>query len=617
MGNSTFPNFTNFQWYRNGTAISGATQSSYTTTLPGSYTVSANTNTSCGPVTSNAFTVCQPLTSPTSHNFTGTQSLSGTLSFDGDITIAPGANITISSADIYFSACSKLTVQESQVPGVNGGKLTITNSTIRGCGQWKGIYVVGNTAASPRDAKHGKVTMDDVSIFDAYIGLSATDLGMLNIEDVTFENNHTHLYVADNPCMESLIKNCTFSYLNISPNTCGNLAQPGYSAYPTYKRQVYINSVSSLYFENTTFNALDLAGMGNENGVEAYNVDPCFGSNWLGLKFESNHVTGIYDQGFYFEACKLVNLEGNGTYNLDAKNCINYVNGTYLMVRTQDIECSNQNYTGKSAIRTSPSRHHLFIINNAIRKWERGCEFYDHNSIGFNNILENRFEQNYIGLVLSPYCYPVGNVGCNVGGGTNVTVSCNKFLDNTYGIVGTGYCVQQGQPVGPPFVLPAVQFMGADWSNMFCSAGVGAGCPQSSNKEADVVWMNGGNPGIRINYDISGTAQIKYLLGGKTLWLNSTQANSGNQNTGLNPAIVENDIPGATYQCYGSWKTDPFQLAEEKVSKFSLYPNPTNDLINLDNPLDFQVGYQIIDQLGRKVGNGAVKANSKSSIDIA
>ena len=608
---STLNTYSNYQWYRNGAAIVGANSSSYTAMQAGEYHVTADAS-SCGSRTSAAQSICEVPTQATNHNFTGTHSYSGTVSLDGNITIAPGADITINNATIYMSACSKITVANSAIANTNGGRLTITNSTIIGCGRWKGIEVNGDPTLSPLDNEHGKITMKNVTLSDAYFGLYVKDRGMMDLEDVVFENNRHHLVLENCPDMESEVKHCTFNYISpiVNWTACSGLPSIYYTGFASNPKLVYIYNSSAVKFSDCIFHALDLGALMNENGVEAYNTTVFNNNaNWpQSLYFTGNQFEGIYDQAMYFGNCQNVSIVGTGTYFLDCNNTINAEGGDRLFVQYQQLELTNSSSTNKSGLRSSQSDYTVFA-NNIVKKYDRGAEFYDDDGFSRSIIDKNRFEENYIGIVLSSACYPVGNVSCNnaFNNTIDVEIGCNKILDNIYGIVGTGYCKQQGSQ-------PAVPGNGGvDWSNMFCSGG---GCPGSSNFHADVVWMNGGSPGIIINYDfnVNKTPLLTFLSGVNTLSLNNTNATSGNQ-SGTN--LTERLITNPTTQCYGSWKTDPYPIVDKDVSRFSLYPNPANDLLNLNNPLDFQVSYNIIDQLGRKVDNGSVKPNSRGTIDIS
>jgi len=180
---STFT-FTNYQWYRNGVPVAGATNNAYVPSGKGTYTLSGYGP--CGRQTSNAFVLtgdCEPsgYKMITGHNLSG--GYTGKNLMSGEYIVPSGSVVTFNTADIIMLPCTRITV-------AGGGTLNIIrSSTLHSCMQWYGIVV----------SKGGTLAIDTSAISDAYIAVTGDDdNAKIDIQRSAFHDNHLCVWLRKN-----------------------------------------------------------------------------------------------------------------------------------------------------------------------------------------------------------------------------------------------------------------------------------------------------------------------------------------------------------------------------------------------------------------------------------
>jgi hypothetical protein len=189
---------------------------------------------------------------------------------DKDITIYSGGKLTIQNAIIYIRPNVKITVEA-------GGELIIENCTLmvdQSCGTnyWRGIDVEGNSSYSQVDvsgdreaSNQGYLEISSSTIRHMYStispgGITLFDGGIINANDVDFENNYISIYFDEYTPVKpfgwkqkqeifnhSKIRDCTFDW--------DNFLTFGTNIYDNYTNYIHIvlDAVQNVQIEGNTF----------------------------------------------------------------------------------------------------------------------------------------------------------------------------------------------------------------------------------------------------------------------------------------------------------------------------------------------------------------------------
>jgi len=140
---------TGFQWYKDGTAISGANSTTYSATAAGAYTIQV-TSPSCGTVTSSPATV-------------STSSISASIS--GNTSIPTGGTTTLTAQPSGASSYSWSNGATSQSITVGAGSYSVTVTNAQGCSSTANTNVTVDAACTPTiSASNGGVICNGGSI---------------------------------------------------------------------------------------------------------------------------------------------------------------------------------------------------------------------------------------------------------------------------------------------------------------------------------------------------------------------------------------------------------------------------------------------------------------------
>lgn len=414
----TYPTYSNFAWYLNDKKIS--TNSTIVATIPGDYYLLADGD--CGREKSNVVTVildcnhaAYNMTFPGNQMFTTATTLSpGTLGgqayikVDGNWEISSNT-LTLQDVVLIMDNCASITVQQN-------ANLVATNTSIVGCADWEGITSNG-----------GNVTLNNVNVTGAQVGVVMTNEGDYSITNSTFDNNYVHIGIDGVNSLTNVNTITTSSFGNVAINgsTCNNPIFANWTL--TQRPLIYaINSSNMKIVSN------DFSTSINNPTVEPIAIEMVGVNNAI---IDDNTIYGWFETG----------VEVNGGDNhIIAQNDIEF--GYDLNGITQAIYMT--------AAPTFPNNNGLYMSNSAgnsiaqnqFYNLNRGIEFYQVNTNpSTTNITKNKFQSNEIGILSSTNVDPTtAPPGLNTNNAVEIQVNCNNFVSNTYGWVGTGTYPNQG-----------------------------------------------------------------------------------------------------------------------------------------------------------------------------
>ncbi|MDZ4757961.1 MAG: T9SS type A sorting domain-containing protein [Bacteroidota bacterium] len=588
--NGRYPNYHNFQWYRNDLAISGANNTSYLVTLPGIYYLKAYSD--CGLRTSSSITFdCNnlPWTLPTTYTnktFTANATVTGNFYVIGTVTIDPGVTVNIQNGNMILAACSDIIIKKgTTIPNKSGGVLNLLNMKLASCGAWKGITVQGEIASNNAANKHGKLIVDGSMISDAEIGAYAYNGGILDVKNSSiFENNTMHLALMNYTVDKQLatIANTKFTYLKNTSNNC-NFSLPTIQN-SSVSKNVYIDNCYGAIFTSCDFNELDRQNTFTTNAIEGLTVNSP-NINIYGLDVMNTTFNGSYERGIKLTGFTKVRIGTSDFKSLAGgilQNGIYAKNGSALEILNTNIgvQASNTNLY-VSGLYCEQTENALLRLNT-VKHCYNGVEYYQPSSVSLPSYLtRNIFENCDCGTLISPQCSPIGNVSCNTS--TNqikLRMRCNEFY--TYdGIVGSGNLMDQEYSTGN----------GDDWGNIF------------STSRFDIAWQNSNANGYtlpKIFYYTAALQPNKNLPLNSSITLNNTAINNGNYASNYDaqpkPNIVVNC--GSLRPVFSNFYTQKDSII---YNNYSIFPNPaTNHIIIAGNNENLVMVY-IYDMTGKMI----------------
>ncbi len=557
-GYSSSNTYSNYQWYRGGTAIIGATSSTYTATMPGDYYCVAD-GSCCGTRTS--FTVNLGCGSNTYSNYTfspGVTNISSkTLVLDGTITIPEDAVVNISSALIYMKPEAQIIIEKANTN--DGGVLNMTYSFIYSCGTWHGITVVGADSNNMGLTKSAKCSLDYVIISDAEFGIYAFDNPAIDINHTIFSNNYRHIQIercaGANPVAQ-YIQNCYFGPLMYSAPTFSGptIYQPNPIQYSTLRPFVYLCQADDFHFVSNQYECINPPATYNQVAAIDYTYTP----GYTDIFFNNENIAGDFYAGIMAENVMSFTVNGSSSIIGDIYNGINSQNVQTVTIANTDIR-NNTGSKGNTGIKITECYNQLEINNCFIKNFENGIECYNQGAVSYGDITLNSIISNTYGIVIAPDCHPAtGSCGTNSSHYTasrSITMFCNKVLGNDWGVVGVGDIVDQG--TGP----------GNDWGTFFAYT-IGA----TTSTNADLVWYNNTNT---IRFYVWDSSSYIY----NPQWPNSGQSISLDGNA-ISCCNYTNDaVPAtSTYKgCRGSFIINPSSInsnISSYGSKVEISPNP-------------------------------------------
>ena len=611
--------YTTYQWFFNGTAISGATGTSFSTTTNGhGYYYAVGTNSSCSAsVASNVIKVnigCgPPLPAPYLAGWTNkgayTPVASVTINYNAvfaSITVNSGITLTLTNADFLMLSCAAITVNP-------GGALVITNSSLHGCSAWKGIDVKGSSGGGV-----GSLTMDGDSLQDALIGVLAEKDASISIGHSArniFKSNNMHIafnYTSGTATGSALVENNLF--LDLVPLTTLNAACSSPISSPNNAntlKMIYINAVTGVVIgtsgKGNTFIGNSYSGVrGLESGVESWAV----GLTTQSTNVDYNTFDGYLTNGAYFSLGNAHSFTNNIVGGLTS---IPHPLYGLIMNATQGSSIEDNKFynTGNS---------------DGI-----GMQFYQNiTSASSTTISFNEFSHNQFGLVIAPAQNPVissistGTSTFNKPTGSstnkiNVDIHCNAFSSNQVGIIGSGYLADQGSST-------------TSQENQFFSSGASP----YNNVDFDILWREDPYSGT-ISYFYGSTTGEEPNTNGFVTPVDGKYCLNYGSSSPYSPYVITssslshpNDITivsgaGHTWNCIGNVGMPSMHkkgdAVEESIdstvnSNVKFYPNPFTEhfIVEFSN-LDLQYRLEVYDQLGRKVLSKRILNTAKIDVD--
>jgi hypothetical protein len=577
--------FSTYDWYYNGSPLSGytgTTRTSYSPAAAGYYQV---TSAGCGGgiVYSNIVKLgnsCGAYGSGTvfsNHTFTSNQTLSGTVLLQGTTTINPGVIINIASgANIEMDACAEIYIKKSTTSGIAGGNLVINSgATIQGCSGWDGILVEGDPTHDKTSNQHGQLTINGtsgspVTIEDANTAIYSKDGGSLSISHTIFQYNGMHIAIGSyyNSSTstyydhQASISNCTFSYLQ-SPDCTTPMFTPSYTK--DNNPMVYMESTGGVAISNSTFD-VPVAGVSTD-GINAFNVQEFTrGGTKIGLNLSSNTFDEALQTCAYISTGVGIEMTAN-TFGHTTGSGTHPVNGVYMHGVTD----------GAIGDGTTTGANKFYYLTNGLQYYNAGTS-----SSTVTNVQHNDFEYNSYAIVIAPDVYPIttgAGTPINLATGTiQINLACNKILFNGFGIIGSGSLRDQGT-------------ISSEAGNNFDGGLLPSATSGSTNSNADILWI--GNLPATSYYRYTSSATLKTLSG--TIDINYT-THSGSANF---------TVSSGSFACWGTWKRSETDLVEQKEnSDFKVYPNPSDYHFTIEMPntgTNMSYVLEVWDILGQRV----------------
>ena len=594
------PYITNIQWYLNGVAIPGATSLTYTTSVRGNYYVTCTDICSNSSFTSNTVSIITSCTDP-SYIYQGPHIVSApleswtnqTINFTY-IEVLNGAELDITNCILVASSCSYINIHP-------GGKLKINNSHLIGCDQWDGI-ILNNNSLSPGSPPHLEIS-NNSSIEDAIVGIYATinnvvgNFNEISVDRCTFKNNCTHVFVNnDETTINKTFTNNHFLNLSyVSPNNlCTYLgisydpvgAYYSYVTLPPYNNQVMLSNVSKISFlsnffehtDNIQYNGIvstiiDNGDLNQNKFTGFYNrgisIDNGIGPTVLQLlNVNQNILNGSFQYGIYLKNMKLLNVSDN-TLNGTSSSlpvCIDNI-GLY-MKNCENTHCDRN------------------IISQFSKK---GIEYYiDHPTMSVSEISFNVIYPTSEGLVVSydedpMNNNPLSNVSTNL---IQLQIKCNGFHQCEYGIVGSGYLIDQIDNGTPE-----------DAGNVFHSSLIW-----------DILWENSSTPYFTYYTYYLFPPNYSSLCLRTPTFLNNNLVTFSQFNA---------DYWAATFPapCRIFMKTTPESqnpFSKVEYTNIKIYPNPINNSFTITMNKVIADKVEIFDVLGRVVYSRSIFAENQN-----
>jgi len=211
----------------------------------------------------------------------------------------------------------------------------------------------------------------------------------------------------------------------------------------------------------------------------------------------------------------------------------------------------------------------------------------------------------------------VAGSSCTLSGGgyTNRTISVTG--NDTLEAVCYGSCTPCGQSSGPYNVTFAVDMSEVAFSyitpevngdfNIFCGS-----CAPMSDPDGDHIYtitipLNPGSYVYKFSYD-NWSGQEELIPGSAC-----TLTESGFTNRSLE--VTENTVLSSV--CWSSCETCTVGVGESQNQKMSVYPNPSNGILNIILPTLDQVSVSLKDMTGRAVLSTTSNRSAQLQLDVA
>lgn len=588
--------YSGYSWYLNGVPllVGGTT---YVPTVKGLYHVEGyDVNCPSRRYVSNAIFVGEDCTQgykmnyPRNNKFYGSTVINGVNEiFEGEIRVMSGAMLTIRNSNILMRPCSKIVVEP-------GARLNIEHSTLFSCQQWKGIEVM----------RDGMIVTSLTSVIkDAVVAIYAND-ATVRVDETSFTNNKVSIALTNFTSPGALIQNSSFSNMYVAKPYCALTEVDAAFNYQASNHYIDIhnNSAADGIFRNTfTGVANSFAGIENMRSIhidEALNtyIDANTFSGWMGTGINITNGAG------YIQVVNANNFTGYeigiaiGVYESNHIEITDF--NTFTSMGNRAIEVKNSfkvtiakgnefnSVKGILLEKTLP----YFVWNNIFNSCSYGVESYiDDFAPAYQTypppcvISENLFASNTYGVIVSPkmnpFICPSPAQNDMLPGNTYqfVLVSCNTFDNNIYSLTTTGLVIDH--------------YMGQDPANIFAPGGA---------SEWDIL------VDAYMVYFYSSTMPNTSTLNNPTI-LNGAVVNSGTVSSSLSLIYSPVQYGDCSYNPTSSYPDSKASSVKENNLKYTAYPNPANDVLNIEG-VQGAVTYTVIDINGRQVSAGTLQAGA-------
>jgi hypothetical protein len=591
--------YTNYQWYRNGVPIPGATSNVYTPVKKGIYTLSGTGP--CGQQMSNAFELFGYCDTPGYKMIIG-PNLSGTYTgnklMSGEYIVPSGSTAIFNTADVITAPCTRITV-------ANGGMLVVRSSTLRSCRQWYGIVVNGK----------GTFAMEASAISDAYIAVTGNDdNAKIDIQSSTFRDNHLSIWSKKNRTrsVQNIHDNNLFTDIDLTNGyrQCDNIQSVATIIDPLHDHIFIDGSNEVNIVKNNTFKGFPMlvssdlypcpviAVQANNSSTTLISTANKFNDMLLdGVLLNHCTKTRITDGNLftafaYFGNAICINASSDIT--IDNSNTVkNYAYGVKGNTGNR-ISVLGNSFTDNIFGISLTGLTSYKVDGNTISSKFTGMETYNDNFTTVtpppHRISNNTFKSLYQGLIISPVKNPLystttaGNI--LVAGPQNVQVLCNNFIANSIAITGSAPIVDQ-------------YYQGQQW----------AGNTFNQNTLWDIAWVDSViSPAMNYYHDVTLVPPNQYIpnnsFGGQ---LQPAFAMNGIPVTTAFVAVTPNSngLGNCSYDSYsGVPKPTGVEGASSNSNEIQVYPNPVQDWLMIKATGGTVFGYNIINIAGQVLRTG-------------
>ncbi len=534
---------------------------------------------------------------------------------NGDLTISGPIEVAITSSQIIMGSCSQIKV-------TGGAKLNIIGSTLFSCDQWKGIYVDNAS----------QLLINNSTVKNALIAVVGDNPENIEIKNSDFDNNWLAIGITNNDPSRKTenisiknnnfsnqsynILNCSvgsedirynFTSLAPSPNNYINFLNCAHSQIPVFNGSSATSHSFIANIENNNFNGIEDNLITSQiNELTAVSIFNSRSISVVGNSFNSlgNEKSRVY---------RGIDAIGNekGSYELLIKeNKFNYIDNSIRITKYNNF----------------------WVRLNSINFGGIGVEVYnDDNSILSPFLTEvvclisrNTFNKTNKAIIVAPKLNPFLAGSANNSLSTpfkqSVGIICNKFIDNVYGITGSGEIIDQMERPTSIFEFSGNEFIRT------------AAYPIPT--EWDVIWQNSTTTPWNYNFDVSySTNNVPNIYTG-TITNNIPNINPSQflSPTILNGVTVDlsninNFMIANPNSSYFNCDLDPFfnqhyiyllnQMPKYKNNNDSLnlnkntidvYPNPVNEILMIKG-IATDSKFEILDVTGKSILEGNYNAS--------
>ena len=468
---------------------------------------------------------------------------------------------------VYMKRCARIIVDSAST-------LNIINLDIFGCRTWNGITATGRPTLNQT-----KLKINKSRITDALVAVYSQDNALVEIDSSEFWNNLTHIAAFSSPNAQVEINHNSFSGFIEDTIVCNNPYRK--YAHPV-RKMIYIDSVLSITISNNTFlgfkkdtllyyaikgKKIDEIHILNNTFLDTFKniIDIENNNSSLPDEVSGNRLNGKANNGIKIVDYYFMNITQNKiTGKIDT--AINIKNSTVIILQN-DTLLNTRPYPDNNGLYIKSSS--LDMNHCSIRGYNYGIQYYD--TYGYNSsISTSLIDSNRIGLIVADSVNPEVYVNSSLYAIKNLTITCNKFYDNTVGILGSGGLRNQGS-----YIIDAAN----DFYN--CS-------------DWNMIWKNHRKIKYFFNENYSNRTNPLFVATGVPYNIDGIAVDTSKVDSiGISP----------TNTCFGAWIIFPtLDIKNESGQSVIIYPNPfDNELIIKNYEEQKYLKIEIFDIIGNVI----------------